>query len=318
MRKLTPTLFDELKKEKGKFHALLEYVKADDTLDMEFRGNSFTLYYRGGAILTIEENEYENTDGTKEYKYNWKGINKKYLLTSKLKHNAEDFEEYIPEAKHIMDRYICIGPKNHLGEKEIQQLVVKENNYSQNSQDTDYFIVDMEYTEGGGKDGYRFDLIAVRWDSYGPARRKHEVSLAIIEVKQGFNSVRTSSSSPGLRSHQEDFSNFIDEKKSSGALKEFREDMVMIFKQKCELGLILPQKIKHKIKNITQKFELNVEDNVDFICLLANYKKASDELHNELDEMESKGMKSCKFIRSHYCGYGLYADEMFTLTSKDL
>ncbi|MBO7124326.1 MAG: hypothetical protein J6V74_00600 [Bacteroidales bacterium] len=97
MRQLTPTLFNELKDEnKGKFHALLEYVKADDTLYMEFRRNSFTLYYRGGAILTIEENEYENTDGTKEYKYNWKGINKKYLLASKLKHNAVDFEEYIP------------------------------------------------------------------------------------------------------------------------------------------------------------------------------------------------------------------------------
>lgn len=311
MRQLTPTLFNELKEKTGKFHALLEYVKADDTLDMEFRGNYFTLYYRGGALLIVEE----NSDGS----YNWKGITQEYLLKGKNKYvqkhsNVEQFDEYIPEAKHIIDRYISIGPKNHLGEKEIQQLVVKENNYSSNSQDTDYFIVDMEYTEVGGKDGYRFDLIAVRWDSIGAARRKNEVSLAIIEVKQGFNSVRTNGSSPGLRLHQEDFSNFI-EKKNSGELKDFCEDMVMIFKQKCELGLIIANE---KIEGITLKFQLVVKNNIDFICLLANYKKASDELHNELNEMESKGMQPCQFIRSHYCGYGLYAGEIFTLTSKDL
>ena len=54
------------------------------------------------------------------------------------------------------------------------------------------------------------------------------------------------------------------------------------------------------------------EGNIDFICLLANYKKASDNLRNELAEMES-----CRFIRSHHMGYGLFADEIFTLTSKD-
>lgn len=310
MRQLTPTLFNELKKETGKFHALLEYVKADDTLDMEFRGNSFTLYYRGGALLIVEE----NPDGS----YNWKGITEEYLLKDEYKYvqkhsNVEQFDEYIPEAKHIIDRYICRGPKNHLGEKEIQQLVVKENNYSPNSQDTDFFIVDMEYEEAVGAG--RFDLIALRWDSNGPARKKDDVSLTVIEVKQGFNTVRTSAGSPGLYSHQEDFSKFIDAKKISGKLKNFCEDMVMIFKQKCELGLILAN---GKINNITRDYHLDVEDNIDFVCLLANYKKASENLKNELEDMESKGMKSCKFIRSHYCGYGLYAGEIFTLTSKDL
>ena len=52
---------------------------------------------------------------------------------------------------------------------------------------------------------------------------------------------------------------------------------------------------------------------VSNFTLLANYKKASDSLRNELNEMGS-----CKFIRSHYMGYGLYADEIFTLTSEDL
>ena len=303
MRQLTSTLFNELKD--GSFTPLLEYVKADDTLDMEFRGNSFTIYYRGGALLAVKI----NPDGTCV----WDGYNKQYLLKGKNKYeqkhiDVEHFEEYIPEAKHIMDRYIVLGPKNHLGEKEIQQLVVKENNYSPNSQDTDYFIVDMEYTDADG-DG-RFDLVALRWDSTGTARKKNVVSLALIEVKQGYNSVRTSASSPGLKSHLKDFNAFIEKKSSDGGLQEFRDDMAMIFKQKCELGLI---SANEKIEGIKQDFPLSVESNIDFICLLANYKKASENLRNELEEIVS-----CRFIKSHYMGYGLYADEIFTLTSESI
>lgn len=306
MRQLTQTLFNDLKQ--GSLQSLLKYVREDDTLDLEFRGNSFTIYYRGGKLLKVEE----KGNG----KYTWIGLTEEYILKGKHKYeqkykHAEYFEEYIPEAKHIIDRYICTGPRNHLGEKEIQQLVVKENNYSPNSQDTDYFIVDMEYEEAGG-DG-RFDLIALRWDSIGTARRKDVVSLAVIEVKQGYNAVRTSITvkegkqriNPGLKKHQQDFISFIGKE----SLSSFCEDMVMIFKQKCELGLILAN---DKIENIKQDFQLRVEGNIDFICLLANYKKASDNLRNELAEMES-----CRFIRSHHMGYGLFADEIFTLTSKD-
>lgn len=298
MRSLTENLFNELKN--GELHSLLEYVQNDDTLDMEFRNNSITIYYRGGNLLSVTESK-KNDDS---YQYTWKGINEDYLKGYKQKHeDAEQFEEYIPEAKHIIDRYIC-KIKNHLGEKEIQQLIVRENNYSPNSQDTDYFIVDMEYEETQCKG--RFDLIALRWDSKTPARKSNEVSLAVIEVKQGYNSIRTNKKTPGLKSHQEDFNEFKDK-----WTDEIKDDFLQIFKQKCELGLILANE---KIEGINQDSELKLND-LDFICLLANYKKASKNLHNELEEM---GEKSCKFIRSHYMGYGLYADEIFTLTSENI
>lgn len=295
MRSLTKNLFNELKN--GKLHTLLEYVQNDDTLDMEFRNNYITIYYRGGNIISVTESK--NNDDS--YTYTWEGINKDYLKGYKQKHeDAEQFEEYIPEAKHIIDRYIC-KIKNHLGEKEIQQLIVRENNYSPNSQDTDYFIVDMEYEQNNS----RFDLIALRWDSNRSARNKNKVSLAVIEIKQGYKSVRTTEKKPGLKSHQDDFNKF----EWTG---EIKNDFLQIFKQKCELGLILANE---KIDAINQDFELKLNDHIDFICLLANYKKASKNLHNELEEMEKK---SCKFIRSHYMGYGLYADEIFTLTSEDI
>ena len=305
MRKLTPSLFTKLKgedgEEKGELHALLEYVQNDDTLDMEFRGNSFTLYYRGGAILSVSE--------TKSKKYVWNPLDAKYNDGHELKNNPENFEDYIPESKHVIDRYICSAPKNHLGEKEIQQLIVKENNYSPNSNDTDYFIVDMEYTEGDDKDGTRFDLIAVRWDSNGAARKKDKVSLAIIEVKQGYLSVTSSPSSPGLRTHQKDFEVFVDKKKKEKSLEAFYEDMVEIFKQKCELGLI---RANEKMKSITRDSNIQLKTpEIDFICLLANFKDKSHAL-----EIEFIGMDECKFIRSSHMGYGLFANQIFSITPK--
>lgn len=290
MRQLTKTLFNELKDEKSKLHELLEYVKADDTLDMEFRGNSCTLYYRGGSLLIVEE----NPDGS----YSWKGITDEYLLEGKNRYDqkhkdAEQFNEYIPEAKHIIDRYICIGPKNHLGEKEIQQLVAKENNYSPNSNDTDYFIVDMEYQDRDR----RFDLIALRWDSTPTKRKSNRVSMAIIEVKQGIDSIRTTSQdSPGLKAHQDDFNKFIED---HARKKDFMDDMLIVFMQKCELGLV---KANSKIEGLKEDSKLDLVGDLDFICMLANYKTASDNLKNELAEMED-----CKFFTSSYMGYGLYS-----------
>lgn len=39
----------------GELSSLLEAVKKDDTLDLELRGDSVNIYYRGGSIFKIEE-----------------------------------------------------------------------------------------------------------------------------------------------------------------------------------------------------------------------------------------------------------------------
>lgn len=40
----------------GKLNPLLEAVKSDDTLDLELRGDSVNIYYRGGSIFRVSEN----------------------------------------------------------------------------------------------------------------------------------------------------------------------------------------------------------------------------------------------------------------------
>lgn len=39
----------------GELSSLLEAVKKDDTLDLELRGDSVNIYYRGGSIFKIEK-----------------------------------------------------------------------------------------------------------------------------------------------------------------------------------------------------------------------------------------------------------------------
>ena len=46
----------------GELSSLLEAVKKDDTLDLELRGNSVNIYYRGGSIFTSIPNTNESSN----------------------------------------------------------------------------------------------------------------------------------------------------------------------------------------------------------------------------------------------------------------
>jgi len=116
-RKIKETFINELLT--GSLKPLLEYIQVDDTLNMELRGDKVTIYYRGGALLTIDQDTYYLESLTEKYH---KGI-------SITKPSIRDVEVYIPKAKHIIDVYVNTT-RNHLGEKDIQQQIARENNYS--------------------------------------------------------------------------------------------------------------------------------------------------------------------------------------------
>ena len=43
--------------DKNDLYPVLEYVKADNSLDLEMRGNYVSIYYRGGSVLRIFEDK---------------------------------------------------------------------------------------------------------------------------------------------------------------------------------------------------------------------------------------------------------------------
>ena len=129
-RQLSPNFLTMLLK--GAYYNILKMVQEDDTVDMEMRGESVIIYYRGGKLFELYEN------GTLVTLDNQYGTTQTVL-------SIDNIIQYSQEAKHLIDRYQTTVKRN-LGEKEISQRIVQENNYSPYSIDTDYFIVDMEFT----------------------------------------------------------------------------------------------------------------------------------------------------------------------------
>lgn len=282
-RKIKDSFINELLKKS--LNPLLRYVQLDDTLNMELRGSHVTLYYRGGAILTVKDDSYK-----------FEPLDNKYLQGKMIINpSIENIEDYIPKAKHFIDIYVNTV-RNHLGEKEIQQEIAKENNFSANSLDTDYFIIDTEYQDLG-----RFDIVALQWDSKSNIRKlpkSFKPVITIFEVKQGCNSIESKEiindgikkySDSGMAAHLQDFNEFI----STKNIQDFKEDMIAVFQQKRKLKLI---KGAEKYKEVK-----SVSDNIEFVFLLSNYKSESSKLLTELNKISD-----CKFIFANPMGYGLY------------
>lgn len=278
-RRINESFINELKK--GSLSPILDYVVNDDTLNMELRGDRIIVYYRGGALFSVLED-----------KYAFEGMDKNYFQThAPLIPSLLTIEDYIPKAKHFIDLYVRQS-RNHLGEKEIQQQIARENNYSPNSLDTDFFVIDVEYQDLG-----RFDIVALCWDSTSTARKlaqSYLPKITIFEVKQGYS---TSSGTSGLKKHFEDFCIFTEKDE---AVKSFKEDMIVVFRQKRKLGLIDGM---GKYKDIK-----SVAEDIDFVFLMANYKSKSSVVKSELELIKAEDYKIApKFIYANSMGYGLFA-----------
>ena len=274
----------------GEFAKVTEMVKYDPSLDFEMRGNSVILYYRGGKILEIENDG--SLKGVDSGYYN----NEKYQFECPIP-SMNGMDAYISEAKRCIDKY-QIDIKNNLGEMEYRQRIAYENNLSVNAEDCDFFIADAEW-EDNTQLGGRPDIVAFRWGHM--EHRKCKVQMVLIEVKQGESSINRESS--GLKKHYDDYLRFKSQKEH---VREVAEDMIKVLHQKHRLGLV---------KGLEKLFVDNklpeIEEEIDFICLLANYKPYSSLLYKELIKMED-----CKFFVASFMGYCLYQD--FIVTKDEL
>lgn len=302
-RSISDNFLEQLKN--GSLRAIIDYVRVDPYLDLELRGNCIMVYYRGGKILTIHVNG------------NIVRLADEYYLshhTERVLPTIENIHNYFAHAKHIVDIHEASSKYSKLGEKEIQQRVVYENNQSVNANKTDYFIADIEWADNDALCG-RADIVAFRWNHM--EHRKRRVQLTLIEVKQGEMAIKTeennSKASSGLKKHYEDFLAF---KSNQEYVNSVAKDMLLVLKQKKELGLIkgldklFEKEISKEKRNIETEPEIEAEP--DFLFLLCNYHHYSTNLEVECKVLPDE----CKFIYASYCGYGLYKDMI--KTNKDL
>ncbi|MEI6142284.1 MAG: hypothetical protein WCP85_23625 [Mariniphaga sp.] len=288
-RSLSNTFISDLKSDQ--LNEILLYVQKDHTLDLEIRDNIVNIYYRGGNILRISEKG--NNSYFFEFDRNYLSSHN-VILDNYL--SAKNWKQYFPFMKQSMDHYFL---NNRKEEREFQQLVVRENNYSSIANGTDYFIIDIEYDNHANA---RFDLVAVEWPSSSSHRKLSNYfkpKLVVIEMKYGD---RALSGTAGMKKHLDDFNLFISD---SSAVLDFKSEMISIFSQKRELGLI-PCLSSEENSNPIKEFA----DDIELAFLIANHDPASTKLKTELS---SCGAISAKFITSNFMGYGIYKESIFDI-----
>jgi len=275
---------------KGK---LLEYVKRDNTLDIEIRENYINIYYRGGNALKVTE------IGANRYDYHF---DREYLkaatfFSEEIINGFKtklDWNNYFPLTKQAMDFYFTKYSKE---EREYQQLVVRENNYSSISNSSDYFIIDIEYDN---RKNARFDIVAIEWKSDASIRKLkngYKPRLVVMEMKYGDGAFKGSA---GISKHITDFNNFI---VNPQTVAEFKEEMLSVFSQKRQLGLI-PCLSGVGNSNVVTHFA----DEIEIMFLIANHDPASSILQTELNNLDNHNIK---FITSNFTGFGLFKENVF-------
>ncbi|WP_084482738.1 MBL fold metallo-hydrolase [Marinospirillum minutulum] len=305
-RSLNTAFLNDLKE--GVLQPLLERVKQDDTLMLALRGNYINIYYRGGALFKIEQqanaynisfdasyekSEAELPDYLKEIPRNSDGKEEAYRLL-----------RFVAPLKEVMDRYFSIQQKP---EREFQQLVVRENNSSSISNETEYFIIDIEaagLTEEGKSSAARFDMLGVRWLS--KERQKAALVPVLIEMKYGTGAL---SGSAGITKHKKDADSLLT---NTPLWNKVIEDLEVQINQLDELGLLT-----YNRSTRVEKLSINREAKPELVFMLANYNPRSTALQNilgELAETHNPEAYNLLFATSSFMGYGLHSANMRNLT----
>lgn len=299
MRGLSDQFMHDLKQ--GVLTGVLDRVKADDTLSLEIREGYINIYYRGGNAIKITENglAYDFWFDTK-YVTDPQVLNKLATLTPQVTSTqmAAAWINALPDIKNQMDMWFA---KNRKEERDYQQVVVHENNYGGSANDTDYYICDIEYSNRNG----RFDMIAVKWPSTGPQRkRNNDLGLAFIEMKYMDKSL---TGKAGLQDHIAGMNSFL---AIPGNLASLRAEMITVFNQKVDLGLL------NKIKKIGSLSD----EKPEYILILGNHDPAKSVLRRELDLLvnsqlftDFSALADLKVATASVMGYGLYNEGIYDI-----
>jgi len=287
----------------GLLKPILERIKLDEILMLALRGNYINIYYRGGNLIKITE---QNGRFFGEFDQNYICPHTQFLKEEieKLQEikldNDDGVKEWvnaIPKLKLVIDIYLGSVKDKH--EREFQQLVARENNASGISNETEYFIADIEYTRPGLK--ARFDLLAIQWLANKRSNGSN-CRLALIEMKYGDKAIGGTS---GLDKHLKDIGQlFSDNDKKDYLLKEVQ----LMFDQLRDLGLI-----RFGTRGNENEVKLDITARPEVIILLANHNPRSASLMSELEKITDPENFDLRFFVSSFAGYGMHTQCMFKL-----
>lgn len=299
MKKISEEFKDFLKNNKD-IEPLISQIRMDSTLDCEIREKKLQVYYRGAELFSLEEN------GRKFFFTKAKNsiieMHKEEICKESIQNM---YENIISERKNKLDLIKENGPEG--SEREVQQLIVRENNLNSNAEKTDYYIVDIE--DADSSLGLRFDMLAVRTLYDGKDRSTPPKRFAIIELKYSDGAVDSGESS--LKKHFSDLENFL---KDETFFSNLKDQIRYLFNLKLELGLLS----KPKVKNDFMIKDNGLSEKPEYIIILANYNRNKlSNLHDLLIEIKREYNEvfekfDVKFATAAFMGYGLYSNFMLS------
>ena len=301
MRSLSDTFLNDLKV--GLLQPLLVRVKQDNTLMLAIRNDYINIYYRGGNIIRVKNNNQSRYSAAFDSQYNVFNQNLPCLPPEITNHDdVLTWIASLPQLKEIMDFYFSAHQKP---EREFQQLVARENNNSTISSSSEYFISDIEFADSTV--GARFDMLAIRWLA-SERKNGRRCKAAFIEMKYADNAL---TGTAGLLKHLKDIDTFI---ANRIRYQNLLETMERQFNQLDQLGLLKFNKGTSKAK-----VKLNIKDKPEVIFILANHNPRSKKLRNvindnQLDLFDQSNSFGLKFYTGKYAGYGLHKESMVSLT----
>jgi hypothetical protein len=302
-RELPKDFLHNLKSSNGLLHMILERIKQDHTLMLAIRDGYISIYYRGGSLLKITRRSKDAFQFSFDKQYAAPGTIFPTLPATIRNHNdVKAWVDQHSKLKEIMDIYFS---KHSKPEREFQQLVARENNYSNISNTSEYFVTDIEFADR--ELNARFDVLAVRWLASG-RRDGSRCRVALMEMKYGDGAL---GGKAGLLKHLEDIDALVSDKNKYASLVKTIE---LQFNQLDELKLL---NFNHSSNGT--KIKLDVNDRPEVIFILANHNPRSTKLRSILDDPKviKYGMENqhfdLRFFVSSFSGYGLHSDCMLTL-----
>jgi hypothetical protein len=289
----------------GVLSPLLTRVKKDDTLMLAIRQGYINVYYRGGNLLKIVELPGGGYMAEFDTKYNRYGCQlPSFPCALKSVEATTELVGTVPAIKEVMDYFFTENPKL---EREFQQLVARENNYSSISNETEYFIVDIEVADNELR--ARFDMLAVRW--LRTDRKRQGVLLPVlIEMKYGGNSLEGNA---GIAEHLKDLKKLFSDGNQEYQEKrrtDLLDSLEIQLEQLDELGLL-----KFNRSERIEKLLIDRSSPVEVVFLLANVNPASTKLQRVIKEIPSTGLPfSLRFFASSFAGYGMHRANMLELS----
>jgi hypothetical protein len=323
------TLEFEAQLREGILLPLLQRIRHDDTLSLEIRNGYVDIYYRGGRLLGL----HGQTRGAPSFRTEF---DKNYLTavsdcrlalpavapprTIRTRDDATSWVDVLATYKQAMDIHFS---KNAKIEREYQQAVVRDNNRHVCGDQSDYFVVDIEYAQSSKafqsqKAWYRFDMVGFRWPARGRSRGSNLVTPVIMEMKAGDGALashahsKTGKRLPGLAKHVRDIERFLTPGEGEAVSKCYSllcEEMRSVYASKLRLRLNSIPKRMRRHPNV----EIDTTKPPEVLFVIANHQPASSVLKRELMALPERNRADYYVASVTYAGYALFADNLMTI-----